>query len=182
MFAAAWLFVLSCGGVGAPTPERCEAMGAGAARDECWATVAPQLFADDPARGEQLVEAQVQDQKVKDFIWLTVTREVDPGSGQYCQKIVEPALKRRCMTLVSRPHLHRALQEGGGAGESSPPGAPPAGGGPPPGGQMGGGPMGGGPVGGGPPPQAPRGLPPGQAPPEGPPPGEAAPETTNAPQ
>jgi len=102
-------------------------MAAGAARDECWATVAPELFRADPVAAEALVREQVQDPTVLDFIWLTVTREVYPETPLYCEKIADEAMKTRCRTVVSRPHLHRSLKEGadGPGPQGAPPGAPP---------------------------------------------------------
>lgn len=115
--------------------EDCEALDRGAGADECWATYAPSVFRTDRARGEKIVEERISDSRVRDFVWLTVTREVDPGSYRYCDRIVEDALAARCRVLVSRPHLHRELvKDGGGTGDPPPPGAPPgAGGGPAPG-------------------------------------------------
>lgn len=103
----------ACGASGPATTESCRAMSAGAARDECWATVAPELFRGDPVAAETLVREQVQDPTVLDFIWLTVTREVYPETPRYCEQIADEALKTRCRTVVSRPHLHRSLKEGG---------------------------------------------------------------------
>lgn len=174
------LLALACGGGGSATyddPAQCQGMSAGPDRDECYAATAVALFKADPTGAEQIIVEQVQDPKIRDFIWLTVTREVDPGSYRYCEKIQEAALADRCKVLVSRPHLHRALQqEGGEAPQGGPPQGGPPQGGPPPGGA----PMGGPPPGGAPPGGAPMGgPPPGSAPPpgapvEGPPPTEPA--------
>lgn len=153
------LLLLACsqGPVSFTSPDQCRTMEAGPARDECWAAMAPELFRQDPTGAEQVVIEQVQDPKVLDFIWLTVTREVDPGSNRWCEKIQDPAIGARCRTLVSRPHLHRALQQERGQQPGGPPqGGPGPQGGPPPGGL--------GPQGALPPGQAPQGPPPGQAP------------------
>ena len=88
-------------------PDDCKRL-AGADRDECQAH-APALFKEDAAAGTRLVDEQVQDQTVKDFIWLTITREVDPTSYKYCDRIQETATAERCRVLVSRPHPHREL-------------------------------------------------------------------------
>ena len=124
----------------------CQAMGSSSARDECWATHASELFRNSTNRAEAvaLIEQQVQDSQVRDFIWLSVTREVDPSSFTYCKKIEEQALAERCRVLVSRPHLHRELVGSGGKDKAGP-------GGPPPGAGPGGPPPGGGPPRGGPP-------------------------------
>ena len=132
------LFALGCAGGGSwDGPEDCAALSKGANADECWAQHAPALFKTDPARGVAVVESDVSDQRIRDFIWLTVTREVDPSSYKYCDKIQEAALQDRCRVLVSRPHLHRELlKEGGGKGGVPSGGKP--GGPPPPGGKPGG--------------------------------------------
>ncbi len=147
-------------------PEDCEGLSAGAAADECWAQYAPEVFRTDPGRGEKIVMEKVQDAQIRDFIWLTVTREVDPSSYRYCEKIKESAIEQRCRVLVSRPHLHRELMRGsageqgnGGAGGGPSPGG--AQGGPPPGRPPGGGP----PQGAGGPPQGAGGPPQGGSPP-----------------
>ncbi len=124
----------------------CEALSAGEDRDNCWTTYAPDVFRQDRSRGEKIVEEQISSPLTQDFIWLTVTREVYPGSNQYCERIQESALKERCSTLVSRPHLHRELlkEQGGAPPGGAPQGGAPQGGvpqggalpgGPPPGGQ-----------------------------------------------
>ena len=149
MFPAILALALACTGAQEWTgPDDCKALSAGADRDECWVAHAPALFKQDAAAGTRLVDEQVQDQTVKDFIWLTITREVDPTSYKYCDRIQETAMAERCRVLVSRPHLHRELlrdrdatgaagAQGGpppGAGAAPPPGKRGAGGPPPPGG------------------------------------------------
>ena len=136
-------FLLACNTGSWDSPEDCEALSAGEQRDNCWSVHAVDIFRTDPDRGTQVVEEQVSDQQIRDFIWLQVTREVDPGSYRYCERIQESVLQERCKTLVSRPHLHRELLQG-----EQPPGGP--GGGPPGQGGPGGGPQGG-PGGGSPP-------------------------------
>ncbi|MEC7948460.1 MAG: hypothetical protein VX265_12920 [Myxococcota bacterium] len=113
-------------------PDDCKALSAGTARDECWVRHAPELFRKDANAGVAAINEQVQDQTVKDFIWLTVTREVDPSSYKYCDRIVEPAMAERCRVLVSRPHLHRELlRDRGATGPAGAQGGPPPGAGTP---------------------------------------------------
>ncbi len=124
---------VACGG-GSTTLDDCRSMDPGPKADECWADHAAELFRQDAEEGVKIVTTKVQDPRVRDYIWLTVTREVDPSSFRYCDRIQEEALARRCRVLVSRPHLHRELVKGQkaegpqGAGGGPPPGA----GGPPP--------------------------------------------------
>ncbi len=153
---AAWALGVVGSGCGPAGADACRAMAAGPARDECWGQHAPELFRADPQAAAALVESEVADPQIRDFIYLTVTRDVDPSSYTWCDRIQEPALKARCRVLVSRPHLHRELI-GGGAGD----GPAGAGGGPPPGSGAG---PGGLPPGGGPPPPGGGPPPPGERP------------------
>lgn len=125
-----------------PTTEAgCAALGSASDRDECFLAILPGIFRTDPAHGISLTEKSISDPATRDFVWLTVTRDVDPNSEKYCDRIVDPLLKERCKVLVSRPHLHRNLIDGkgppmtphGGPG-AVPTMAPGAPGGPPPGG------------------------------------------------
>ena len=114
-------------------PSDCRALSAGAERDECWAQHAAELFRTNRNEGVRVVQEDVSDQTVRDFIWLTVTREVDPSSYQYCDRIKEPALAERCKVLVSRPHLHRELlRDREATGPVGAQGGPPPGAGAPP--------------------------------------------------
>ncbi|MFT5685060.1 MAG: hypothetical protein ACI8RZ_006006, partial [Myxococcota bacterium] len=146
-------FLLACNTSSWDSPEDCEALSAGEKRDDCWSVHAVELFKTDPDRGVSVVEEQVSEQQIRDFIWLQVTREVDPGSYRYCERIEESVLQARCKTLVSRPHLHRELLQGeqppGGQGGGPPGGGAKGGKGGPPGAGQGNGPPGGGPQGGG---------------------------------
>lgn len=145
----------ACTGATPRSVEDCAGLGDATARDDCYARLLPEVFRVDPAKGVELTESAVTDPTVRDFIWLTVTRDVDPNTNKYCNRISDAVLADRCRVLVSRPHLHRGLVDGEGKTPRSP------GGGPPPGAPMGGPP--------------PGGAPPGGAPPAGPPPGEPPP-------
>jgi hypothetical protein len=145
-------------GCGGPSrPEDCEAMAAGTARDECYLAVLPDVFRQDPTRGGEFAQ-RIDDPLVRDFLYLTVTREIDPATDRWCNLIQEDALQGRCKLIVSRPHLHREILGDAPGGRAPPPGGGPRGpGGPPPGGPP--------PSGGGAPPPG------GRSPPaEGPPP------------
>lgn len=124
--------VLACSSSAPTTPEDCQGLTDTVARDECYAVVLPPLFRTDPAKGIQLTDNAVSDQTVRDFIWLTVTREVDPNTNKYCDRIKDQVLAERCRVLVSRPHLHRGLVEGGRAPKTPMGGAPPGMAPPPP--------------------------------------------------
>ena len=159
------LLLAACTGATPRSVEDCAGLGDPTARDDCYARLLPEVFRADPARGIELTETAVTDPTVRDFIWLTVTRDVDPNTNKYCNRISDAVLADRCRVLVSRPHLHRGLVDGEGKTPRSPGGAPPPGappGGPPPGPPPGGPPPGG----------APGGAPgevPTDAPPEAPP-------------
>ena len=66
-----------------------------------------EVFNKDPSKGVKVVQEQISDQQIRDFIWLKVTREYNPATREYCDLIQDKTLKERCHTLSSRPHLHR---------------------------------------------------------------------------
>ena len=121
------LLSLACTPAAPERPEDC-AGRSGAEADACYQQVAPAVFRADPAAGIRLVETQIQDPTVRDFVYLSVTREIDPNTTRYCDRIKDRTFAERCRVLVSRPHLHRDL-----TGGDAPPGAPPPGSPPPPG-------------------------------------------------
>lgn len=133
-FSVCLLLLPACGSLDPKTPEDCAGIGDTAKRDDCYVKVLPDVFRADPARGVELVDTAVTDPTVKDFIWLEVTRDVDPNSNKYCNRIQDKVLADRCRVLVSRPHLHRDLVDGTGKTPRTPGGAPvgPPGGPPPP--------------------------------------------------
>lgn len=106
------LLAAACRTAAPTTPEACAAVSDAAARDECFLTVLPAVFRTDPTRAVELTEKSVADAATRDFIYLTVTRDVDPNSEKYCDRIADTNLKARCRVLVSRPHLHRDLMNG----------------------------------------------------------------------
>ncbi len=109
-----WLLLLSCGQADPSTwtrPEHCEPVTPERARDECRAAVAPEVFRQDLGAGERWV-AGIGDLLIRDYAWLSVTREVDLRGKRYCDRIETPELQERCNTLVSRPHLLQQLQKG----------------------------------------------------------------------
>ncbi len=124
--------LLGCAPSQPTTPEGCGALSSDAARDECFLAILPGIFKSDPAKGIALAESSIQDPATRDFVWLTVTRDVDPNSEKYCARIVDPLIRDRCKVLVARPHLHRELLDGRAApmrtgGPGGPPGGPPPG-------------------------------------------------------
>ncbi len=126
MVVAFWLVSLACDPSDTASwqePQDCEKERSQWARDECRATVAPSVFRQDLAAGERLV-VQISDVLLRDYAWLTVTREVDMRGRRYCDRIETPEIRERCLTLVSRPHLLQQLQKGASPG---PKGHPPPG-------------------------------------------------------
>lgn len=81
----------------------------GTARDDCHTQTLPRAFCEDPEAAARLVESEVSDPVVRDFIYLEVTNKVAPQSPVWCERIGDAALKERCLTVVRRPHLHREL-------------------------------------------------------------------------
>jgi len=78
--------------------------------DSCYGEVLPDLFRTDPNGADQLVQARIQDPMVRDFVYLTVTREIDPSTYRWCERMQEKVLIERCRVIVGRPHLHEALK------------------------------------------------------------------------
>jgi len=100
-------------------PEDCRALEDVTWRDECFSRVAVDVFRADRTAGEVLVK-EVTDPLVRDYIYLAVTREVDPGNARYCRMIERKELRSRCEMLVRRPHLHRELVGSPPLGASEP--------------------------------------------------------------
>lgn len=109
MVVALLLLLVACGQSQFTSVDQCSDLAAGARQDDCWSQTLPALYGTDRDRAERLTRESVSDPRVRDYIYLTVTRDVDPGSMKYCELIEEAALKERCKVLVSRPHLHREL-------------------------------------------------------------------------
>ena len=55
----------------------------------------------------EIMQQEISNDNVRDYLWLEVTRKVDPTTTKFCQLIQSQTLLKRCQTLVSRPHLHR---------------------------------------------------------------------------
>ena len=103
-------------------------MEAGTERDACLQEKIVESFREDPERAEQIISEQDNAEGLRDFMWYLITREVDPNSNRFCEKIESPALGERCRAIVARPHLHRdLLKDDGnqGAGGGRAPGAAP---------------------------------------------------------
>ena len=75
--------------------------------DDCLSTHVVELFKKDPKKAQKELPSLVQDPIILDYLWLKVTREYNPATQDYCQKIKDTLLKNRCITLVRRPHLYR---------------------------------------------------------------------------
>ena len=127
------LLLQAAGCTGAPptTAEECAALRSTADRDECYLVVTPLVFKADPKAGITMVETGITDPLTRDMAWYNVTKQVDPHSNKYCDRIQDATLADRCRQVVSRPHLHRELtgKQGGpppGPGGGPPPDAPKA--------------------------------------------------------
>lgn len=79
----------------------------GPARAQCLVEVLPPLFKTQPEEALQIAEREISDPLQRDFLYLKVTRDVDPSTPRYCDKIQDEKIRERCRVLVSRPHLHR---------------------------------------------------------------------------
>lgn len=103
------VLVLACM---SPEPPRslddCHTMQAGSPRDECFATYLSALFGSDPRAAGELVEEHIEDPLVRDFVYLQVSRDLDPAGGRWCDRISAEVVAERCYVLARRPHLQRA--------------------------------------------------------------------------
>jgi hypothetical protein len=128
------LLLWACAARTPTTIADCEGLATEAA-DACYGAVLPTIFVRNRGQAEELTATRVQSSLVRDYIWLTVTRDVDPRSYRWCERIEDGAMAERCRALVSRPHLHRALigdeevegiHQVGGQRGPKPGGGPPA--------------------------------------------------------
>ncbi len=121
MLSLSLFVLLACGTAPEPTSlDECQALDPSPARDECYATFLPDLFMTDPPAAAELVERSIEDPLVRDFVYLQVTRDIDPAGGRWCERISEGPVAERCKVLARRPHLQRA-RLGRGPGSAPPP-------------------------------------------------------------
>lgn len=90
-------------------PEDCETLEMGETKDQCWSVHLMELFRTDPETAQNIAENQIQDSRIRDFVYLGVTREIDPSTTRWCNKMEDSSMIERCKVLVSRPHLHREI-------------------------------------------------------------------------
>ncbi len=123
LVAAVALGAAGCNRVEGPeawrTEADCTALEDPARRDDCYAQVAVGVFRASTERGEALLEA-VGSPLVRDYILLAVTREVEPTTFRWCERIENEVLAERCRSFVHRPHLHRELDRGPRQGGAAP--------------------------------------------------------------
>jgi hypothetical protein len=126
-----WIAIVAACGRSVPSDAKdCEGLAKGDRADECWAAVIPTLARTDPDLAVKVAEERVTDDQTRDFLYLQITREVDPGNARWCNRIRERIVQERCAVLVRRPHLHRALgveAAKAAGGPNAVPGAPPPG-------------------------------------------------------
>ena len=89
------------------TQEDCASLPAGNVKDDCYGHFIVDIFKADAKRGMEIMQQEISNDNVRDYLWLEVTRKVDPTTTKFCQLIKSQTLLKRCQTLVSRPHLHR---------------------------------------------------------------------------
>lgn len=89
------------------TAEDCATLESGDVKDDCWGHFIVDIYKADPKRGMDIMQQEISNSDVRDYLWLEITRKVDPTTTKFCQQIVSKTLAKRCQTLVSRPHLHR---------------------------------------------------------------------------
>ena len=89
------------------TQEDCAGLPAGDVKDDCFGHFIVDIFKSDSKRGMEIMRQEISNDGVRDYLWLEITRKVDPTTTKFCQLIQSQTLMKRCQTLVSRPHLHR---------------------------------------------------------------------------
>ena len=89
------------------TQEDCANLATGDVKDDCYGHFIVDIFKSDAKRGMEIMQQEISNDNVRDYLWLEVTRKVDPTTTKFCQLIQSQTLMKRCQTLVSRPHLHR---------------------------------------------------------------------------
>jgi hypothetical protein len=103
------VLMMACGTSSPPASiADCEAMEPSPERDECYAAFLPDRFAVDPMQAGELTERNIEDPLVRDFVYLQVTRDIDPAGGRWCERISATVVAERCRVLARRPHLQRA--------------------------------------------------------------------------
>ena len=110
LFTAAINSILGCQSTpdkGWSTQEDCVALPAGDVKDDCYGHFIVDIFKSDAKRGMDIMQQEISNDSVRDYLWLEITRKVDPTTTKFCQLIQSQTLMKRCQTLVSRPHLHR---------------------------------------------------------------------------
>lgn len=111
MFSTLFLPFLACTQTTWSTAEDCHALSKGEVRDDCVSHHVIAMFENNPQKAERDVATLMHDSLVRDYIWLKVTREYNPASQKYCQKIQDKTLRERCTTIVRRPHLYKEKLE-----------------------------------------------------------------------
>ena len=104
------LFLFACQSAndkGWSTQADCASLTMGNVKDDCYGHFIVDIFKSDSSRGMEIMQKEISNDNVRDYLWLEVTRKVDPTTTKFCQLIKSQTLLKRCQTLVSRPHLHR---------------------------------------------------------------------------
>ena len=111
MFLHVIIFSLGCssekGSSDWSSVDDCFALSEAGNKDDCISRFILEVFKNDPSRGMKIVENEVSESINRDYIYLTLTREYNPATREYCDKIDDASLRDNCFTLQSRPHLHR---------------------------------------------------------------------------
>ena len=88
-----------------PAETDCEAMPMGDEKDRCWSEQILDEFLKNHDQAVQIVEEQISDPDIRDFIWYLVSTSLVPYSPRYCERIQSSVLRERCLAPLRRPHL-----------------------------------------------------------------------------
>ena len=89
------------------SPVDCYGLERGSEKNDCWSKQIMEVFSQDSEKALQIIQEEISDQQVKDFLLLEITKNADAPLIEYCQQIQGKALQDRCRILISRPHLKR---------------------------------------------------------------------------
>ena len=101
------IFIAGCGGDSISTMDDCVGLAKSPQADACFTEFAVELVKRDGSKGEKVISDGVENPKVLDYIWLTLSKELELSNYRYCDMIVESAMEDRCRTIVGRPHLRQ---------------------------------------------------------------------------
>ena len=72
--------------------EDCASLPIGNVKDDCYGHFIVDIFKSDPKSGMKIMQQEISNDDVRDYLWLEVTRKVDPTTTKFCQLIKSQTL------------------------------------------------------------------------------------------